>query len=49
MQLAAFLQKECYNAKQRSNSQISSQGQNTYWSIKVTVKSGAQGQNTFCP
>lgn len=22
MQLAAFLQKECYNAKQRSNSQI---------------------------
>ena len=26
MQLAAFLQKECYNAKQRSNSQISSQG-----------------------
>ena len=30
MQLAAFLQKECYNAKQRSNSQISSQGQNIF-------------------
>ena len=27
MQLSVFLQKECYNAKQRSNSQISSQGQ----------------------
>lgn len=31
MQLAAFLQKECYNAKQRSNSQISSQGQNIFF------------------
>ena len=30
MQLAAFLQKECYNAKQRRNSQISSQGQNIF-------------------
>lgn len=30
MQLAAFLQKECYNAKQREQFADTSQGQNTF-------------------